>query len=188
MSVTSTPIVMNPILSVSQAVRFVCAHRDTASTPLRNHLSQVSFISTSSGTCTQWSMVWAMRYWYYAHIREIDSLNGLAQISREVRSICCCFYLNPLSTSFLCKYSKTCVKRPLKNRQNKDINDKWYLMKVKSIAECSPRSILQYVWHALSDNYSWNPIVGPFESSRFTQVCGLWLWYFLIILTYHFLL
>ena len=24
-------------------------------------------------------------------------------------------------------YCKTCVKRPLKNRQNKDINDKWYL-------------------------------------------------------------
>ena len=23
------------------------------------------------------------------------------------------------------KYSKTCLKRPLKNRQNKDINDKW---------------------------------------------------------------
>ena len=24
-------------------------------------------------------------------------------------------------------YSKTCVKRPLKNRQNNDLNDKWYL-------------------------------------------------------------
>ena len=24
-------------------------------------------------------------------------------------------------------YSKTCVKRPLKNRQNKDVNDKWQL-------------------------------------------------------------
>ena len=24
-----------------------------------------------------------------------------------------------------CIYSKTCVKRPLKNRQNKDFNDKW---------------------------------------------------------------
>ena len=23
------------------------------------------------------------------------------------------------------KYSKTCVKRPLKNRQNKDLNEKW---------------------------------------------------------------
>ena len=23
------------------------------------------------------------------------------------------------------KFSETCVKRPLKNRQNKDLNDKW---------------------------------------------------------------
>ena len=23
-------------------------------------------------------------------------------------------------------YSKTCLKRPLKNRQNKDLNDKWW--------------------------------------------------------------
>ena len=33
-------------------------------------------------------------------------------------------------------YSKTCVKRPLKNRQNKDLNDNGSLMKAKSIAEC----------------------------------------------------
>ena len=26
------------------------------------------------------------------------------------------------------KYSKTCVKQPLKNRQNKDLNDKRYLI------------------------------------------------------------
>ena len=32
------------------------------------------------------------------------------------------------------------------------------LMKVKSIAECSPWSILQYFWPALSDNSSWKPI------------------------------
>ena len=25
------------------------------------------------------------------------------------------------------EYSKTCVKRPLKNRQNKDLDDKWQL-------------------------------------------------------------
>ena len=36
----------------------------------------------------------------------------------------------------LMAYSKTCVKRPLKNRQNKELND-------KSIAICSPWSILQ---------------------------------------------
>ena len=37
-------------------------------------------------------------------------------------------------------YTKTCLKRPLKNRQNKDLNDKdlnGSLMKVESIAECS---------------------------------------------------
>ena len=35
-----------------------------------------------------------------------------------------------------CLYSKTCVKQPLKNRQSKDLNDKWYkcsLMKVKML-------------------------------------------------------
>ena len=32
-------------------------------------------------------------------------------------------------------YSKTYVKRPLKDRQNKDLNDNWLLMKVKSIAK-----------------------------------------------------
>ena len=32
------------------------------------------------------------------------------------------------------------------------------LMKVKSIAESSPWSILQYFWPALSNNISWKPI------------------------------
>ena len=44
------------------------------------------------------------------------------------------------------------------------------LMKVESIAECSPWSILQYFWPALSDNWSWKPIFGPFfESGHSTQ-------------------
>ena len=43
-------------------------------------------------------------------------------------------------------------------------------MKVKSIAECSPWSILQYFWPTLSDNWSWKPISGLFESGRLTQV------------------
>ena len=33
--------------------------------------------------------------------------------------------LREISLYPLMKYSKTCVKRPLKNRQNKDLNDKW---------------------------------------------------------------
>ena len=44
------------------------------------------------------------------------------------------------------------------------------LMKVKSIAECSKGSILQYFWPALSDNWSWKPFFGLFESGCFTQV------------------
>ena len=41
------------------------------------------------------------------------------------------------------------------------------LMKVKSIAECSPWNILQYFWPALIDNWSWKPICGLFESGSF---------------------
>ena len=44
------------------------------------------------------------------------------------------------------------------------------LMKVKSIAECSSWSILQYCWPALSDNWYWKTIFGLFERVRFTQV------------------
>ena len=44
------------------------------------------------------------------------------------------------------------------------------LMKVKSIAECSPWNILQYIWPAIVDNWSWKQICGLFESGHFTQV------------------
>ena len=44
------------------------------------------------------------------------------------------------------------------------------LMKVRSIAECSPWSILQYFQPALSNNWSWKPIFGLFESGHFRQV------------------
>ena len=39
------------------------------------------------------------------------------------------------------KYSKICLKRPLKNRHNKGLMENGRVMKVKSIAECSPWSI-----------------------------------------------
>ena len=44
------------------------------------------------------------------------------------------------------------------------------LMKVENIAECSPWSILQYIWPALRNNWSWKPIFGLIESGNFTQV------------------
>ena len=34
----------------------------------------------------------------------------------------------PMFKSFF-MYSKTCVKQPLKNRQNKELNDQWWLDK-----------------------------------------------------------
>ena len=43
-------------------------------------------------------------------------------------------------------------------------------MKVKRIAECSPWSILQYFWPALSNNWFWKPIFGLFEGGHFRQV------------------
>ena len=43
-------------------------------------------------------------------------------------------------------------------------------MKVKSIAECSSLSILQYFWPALSDNLSWKPIMVFFFSGGLRQV------------------
>ena len=44
------------------------------------------------------------------------------------------------------------------------------LMEVESIAECSPWSILQYFWPALSDDWSWKTIFDIFETGRFRQV------------------
>ena len=44
------------------------------------------------------------------------------------------------------------------------------LMKVEIIAECSPWSILQYFWPALSDSWYWKPIFVFFLSGRLRQV------------------
>ena len=44
------------------------------------------------------------------------------------------------------------------------------LMKIESIAQCSPWSILQYFWPALSNNWFLKPIFCLFLSGHFTQV------------------
>ena len=76
------------------------------------------------------------------------------------------------------KYSNTCVKRPPKIDKTKILMTIGSLMKVKSIAECSKRSILQYFWPALRDNWSWKAIFPSFWEwpfySGFT-VLTLWL-------------
>ena len=74
-------------------------------------------------------------------------------------------------------YSETCLKRPLKNRQNKGQKDqKWVLktnyrlVQVKSIAECSKGGILQYFRPALSYHMALRPLFCPFLSGRLKQV------------------
>ena len=47
------------------------------------------------------------------------------------------------------------------------------LMKVERILECSPWSILQYFWPALSAHWCWNPILEFFFSGHLGQFFGL---------------
>ena len=54
----------------------------------------------------------------------------------------------------LCLYSITCVKWPIKIDNTKNLMTTGSLLKVESIAECFPWSILQYFLPALSDNWS----------------------------------
>ena len=58
-------------------------------------------------------------------------------------------------------YSETCLKRPLKNMQNKGLKDKWKLNAGQVYCRMLSWSILQYVWSALSDNRSSKPIFCP---------------------------
>ena len=70
------------------------------------------------------------------------------------------------------KYSKTCLKRPLKNRKKnpKGLKDKWLLNEGQKYCRMLFCSILQYFWPALSDNQSWKPILVFFLSGRLRQV------------------
>ena len=52
------------------------------------------------------------------------------------------------------QYSKTCLKQSLKKDKTMTLITNGSLMKVKSIAECSPWSILQYFCPAISNNWS----------------------------------
>ena len=73
--------------------------------------------------------------------------------------------------SVLLEYSKTCVKQSLKKLdRTKTLMTSGSLMKVESITQCSPWSILRYFWPTFSDNCSWKPFFGLFKSGCFTQV------------------
>ena len=63
-----------------------------------------------------------------------------------------------------------CVKRPLSNRPKDGFKTDYRLMQVKSIAECSKGSILQYFRPSLSYYLSLRSLFCLFLSGRFSQV------------------
>ena len=67
-------------------------------------------------------------------------------------------------------YSKTCVKRRPPKRPKIGFQDNYHLMQVKSIAECSKGSILQYFRPSLSYHLSLRSLFCLFLSGCFTQV------------------
>ena len=84
----------------------------------------------------------------------------------DYKSSSCILYRQDKKTNC----SKTCVKCHSKIDKMKILVTNSSSMKVKCIAECSPRSILHYFWPAFSDNWSWKPICGLFEGGCFTPV------------------
>ena len=48
---------------------------------------------------------------------------GIVSVDLNMLKVLRCLFFVPFALS--CNYSKTCAKRPLKNRQNKGLNDNW---------------------------------------------------------------
>ena len=72
-------------------------------------------------------------------------------------------------------YSKACVKRPLSKRLKLIFKTNYRLMQVRSIAECSNGSILQY-FRPLLSYLSLRSLFLLFLNDRFAQVLLYWLW------------
>ena len=79
------------------------------------------------------------------------------------------------------QYSKTCVNWPLSKRQKISFQDQLSLNEVKSIAECSKGSILQYFRPSLGYHLSLRSLFCLCLSGRLTQV----LLYFVITMGVH---
>ena len=75
-----------------------------------------------------------------------------------------------MNTKRRSEYSEACVKRPLSKRPKMVLKTNCRLMQVKSIAECSKGSILQYFRPSLSYQLLLRSLFCLFLSARFTQV------------------
>ena len=67
-------------------------------------------------------------------------------------------------------YSKTCIKQPLKKNTKMVFNTNYRLMQVKSIAECSKGSTLQYFRPSICYYFPLSPLICLFLSGRLRQV------------------
>ena len=81
--------------------------------------------------------------------------------------ICLCC---PVTPGFKVIYSKTCVKRPLKNRQNKALNDRWLLNEGRKYCRMLPLEHSAILLTCIKRSLGLKPIFGLFESGRVTQV------------------
>ena len=82
-----------------------------------------------------------------------------------------------------CGYSKTCLKRPLKKKTKICFQDRLLpIMQVKSIAECSKGSILQYSRPSLSYHMSLRSLffLSIFEWTLKTGFTVLYIYYFIL--------
>ena len=65
---------------------------------------------------------------------------GVSSVFRIKRYCLICLFLPAVQINVSYgSVTPTGVKRPLKIRQNKDLNDKWFLNEVESITECFHR-------------------------------------------------
>ena len=67
------------------------------------------------------------------------------------------------------RYSKTCVKRPLKKKTKQKILMAHCSLWRSKVLQNAPYAILQCFWPALSDNWSWNPIIAFIEWPFYTS-------------------
>ena len=90
--------------------------------------------------------------------------------------------LKDMVDRYVRQYSKTCLKRPLKKNTKLVCKTDYHLMQVKSIAECSKGSILQYFRSSLSYHLSLRYLFCLFLSGRLRQVL-LYVYAFVVNIT-----
>ena len=139
-----------------------CAHRI-----LRSDCASASAQSDQS---LRWSLYgWPRVQPFF--MRKIKTLIRLcACVDLSESSLCAPFAGYRLICDLV--YSKTCLKRTLKNRQNKDLNVKLKLNEGRKYFRML--SILQYFWPPLSNNRVLKPILVFFLSDRLRQVLLYW--------------